>query len=105
MKFQMLKKDEKSMCYQIQFNKYETAPNIIQLNQNLTSDFFVEFAEFTCFYQFLRDLLQKLYFFLFAEQLYEHIMQKRVNPQKSTVRCQVLVSLNKLWSCLIVIKL
>ena len=38
----------------VQLNKYETAPNFIQLSQNLTSD---------CFYQFLHDVITKLFFF------------------------------------------
>ena len=35
----------------VQLNKYETAPNFIQLNQNLTLDcyLFVDLAELTCF--------------------------------------------------------
>ena len=35
----------------VQLNKYEKAPNFIQLNQNLTLDcyLFVDLAELTCF--------------------------------------------------------
>ena len=43
----------------VQLNKYETAPNCIQLNQNLTSDCLLIFAEFTCFYQLLHELIIK----------------------------------------------
>ena len=41
-------------------NEYETAPNFIELTHNLTS-VFVDLAEFTCFYQFLHDVIIKLF--------------------------------------------
>ena len=44
----------------IQLNKYETAPNCIQLNQNYMR-LFIDLAEFTCFYQFLHDVIIKLF--------------------------------------------
>ena len=47
---------------QLQLNKYETAPNFIQLSQNLTS-----------------DCLQNK-----AKQFYDHMMQKRVKTGKNT---------------------
>ena len=51
----------------LQLNKYETAPNFIQLSQNLPSN---------C--SFLHDMQIK------AKQFYDHIMQKLVKIQKST---------------------
>ena len=43
----------------LQLDKYEAAPNFIQLSQNLTSDFCV----FTCFSQFLHDVVIKFFCF------------------------------------------
>ena len=58
----------------VQLNKYETAPNFIQLR----------------FYQFLQVSIKKL--FCSVEQFYDHIMQEhreiQLNQQK--IRCQVL---------------
>ena len=48
---------------EVQLNKYETAPNFIQLTQNLYIGLFVDLAEFTCFYQFLHDVIIKLFCF------------------------------------------
>jgi len=46
----------------VQFDKYETAPNFIQLNQNLTYlVLFVDLAEFARFYQLLHDVIIKLF--------------------------------------------
>ena len=42
-------------------NTYETAPNFIQLIQKLDIGLFVDLAEFTCFYQFLHDVIIKLF--------------------------------------------
>ena len=47
----------------IQLNRYETAPNSIQLNPKLDIGLFVDLAEFTCFYQFLHDVIIKLFCF------------------------------------------
>ena len=43
----------------VQLNKYEKAPNFIQLNQNLTLDcyLFVDLAELTCFVLICRTIL------------------------------------------------
>ena len=67
----------------VQVNEYETAQYFIQLNQNLTSDkLSVDFCVFTCFYQFLHDVIIKL--FWSAEQYHDHIMQTLVKTKKST---------------------
>ena len=50
----------------LHLNNYETAPNIIQLNQN-------------CFYQFLHELILKLWS---AEQFYDQLMQELVKTGK-----------------------
>ena len=62
----------------VQLNKYETAPAFIQLNQHLT--LFVDLAEFPCFYQFLDDVIMKL--FCFDLQFYDQIMQELVKTRK-----------------------
>ena len=43
-----------------QLNEYETVLYFLQLSQNLTWEF-VDFCAFTCFYQFLHDVLIKLF--------------------------------------------
>ena len=45
----------------VQLNKYETASNFIQLSQNF--GLFVDLCVFTCFYQFLHDVIIKLFCF------------------------------------------
>ena len=50
---------------------------IYSIKPKLDMRLFVDFCVFTCFYQFLHDMLIKL-FVLSAEQFYEHIMQKPV---------------------------
>ena len=42
----------------VQLNKYETAPYLIQLSKNMTSD-----CVDLCFYQFLHDVTMKLFCF------------------------------------------
>ena len=59
----------------VQLNKYETASNFIQLSQNF--GLFVDLCVFTCFYQFLHDVIIKLFCF-------DHIMQKLVKTGKNT---------------------
>ena len=47
----------------VQLDKYETAPNFIQLSPmpKLEIGLFVDFCVFPCFYQFLHDLIIKLF--------------------------------------------
>ena len=45
----------------VQLNRYETAPNFIRLRQNFASDCLLILAAFPCFYQFLRDVIIKLF--------------------------------------------
>ena len=47
-------------------------------------ELFVDLAEFTCFYQFLHDVLKELFSRLKKKQFYEHIMQKLVETGKYT---------------------
>ena len=64
----------------VQLNKYETAPNFIQLSQNLT-------CWFLCFYLFLPVFAwsdHEIVLFWYAEQFYDHIMQKLVKTGKNT---------------------
>ena len=69
----------KIITIQLQLNKYETALNFIQLNQNLTLD---------C-------LLIK------AKQFYDQVMQelrknREIQLNQQTIQCQVLAYLNKI---------
>ena len=74
----------------VQLNEYETAPYFIQFSQNLN----------------LPELNLKLFCsdvqtnFRFSSGKFEG---KHRNQQ--TITCQVLAELNKIWSCLIFIKL
>ena len=43
---------------------------------------FVNLAEFTCFYQFLHDVIIELFLFWTAEQFYDHFMQELVKTGK-----------------------
>ena len=64
----------------VQLDEYETAPNFIQLSQNLT-------CWFLCFYLFLPVFAwsdHEIVLFWYAEQFYDHIMQKLVKTQNST---------------------
>ena len=64
----------------LQLNKYETAPNFIQLGQNLKSDCLL----ISVFLPVFAWCDHKIVLFWSAEQYYEHIMQKLVKTQKLT---------------------
>ena len=59
----------------LQLNKYETTPNFIQSNQNLTSD---------CLLPVLAWCDQQIVLSWSAEQFYDHIMQELVKTGKFT---------------------
>ena len=65
----------------VQLDKYEVAPIFFSIKPKLDVGLFVDLAEFTCFYQFLHDVIIEL-FFLSAEQFYDHIMQELVKTGK-----------------------
>ena len=65
----------------LQLNKYGTAPNFIQLSQNLMSDWFFSVYIFTGLYQFLHDVI---IIFLSVEQFYDRIMHMRAKTGKDT---------------------
>ena len=62
----------------VQLNEYETVLYLLLLS--LDMGLFVDFCIFTCFYQFLQDVLIKL--FRYAKQFCEHIIQKPVKTGK-----------------------
>ena len=64
----------------VQLNKYETVPYFLQLSQNLTIDCWL----ISVYLPVFALCAYKIGFFLFAEQFYDHIMQKMVKTQKST---------------------
>ena len=71
---------------------------------------FVDLAEFPCFYQFLHEVPHKIVEQIKTKQFYEQLhartgKNREIQPNQQTLRCQVLASLNKFWSCLIFIKL
>ena len=66
----------------IQLNKYETAPNFIQLSQNLTLDCLLISVDLPVLPVFACD--HKIVLFLSADQFYDHIMQKLVKTGKNT---------------------
>ena len=68
-----------TVAYLLQLNEYETAPNFIQLSQNLTSDCLLNFVFLPVFTSFC---MIKLFFR--SKQNNDHIMQKLVKTQKST---------------------
>ena len=63
-------------AFEIQLNKYETAPNFIQFNQNLTSDYLFKFSWIYLFLPVLAWCDHKIVLFWSAEQFYDHIMVK-----------------------------
>ena len=54
---------ESAPGYAVQLNEYETALSFIQLNPKIDIGLFVDLAEFPCFYQFLHDVIKKLFCF------------------------------------------
>ena len=90
---------------------------IYSIKPKLDIRLFVDLAEFPCFYQFLNDVIIKLFCFdrhfvafWSAEQFYDHFMQEpsknwEIQLNQQTIWSQVLAELNKIWSCLIFIKL
>ena len=88
---------------QVQLNEYETAPNFIQLSQNLTRDCLLISVFLPVFTSFAW-CDHKIVLFWSAEQYYDHITQKWVKTQKSTNnQCQFLAWLKKIWNCVIFI--
>ena len=75
----------------VQFNKYETAPNFIQLSQNLTSDCLL----ISVFLPVFAWCDHKIVLFWSAEQFYDQVMQelrknREIQLNQQTIRCQVL---------------
>ena len=71
---------------------------------------FVDLAEFPCFYQFLHEVAHKIVQQIKTKQFYEQLhartgKNREIQLNQQTIWCQVLDWLNKLWSCLIFIKL
>ena len=71
---------------------------------------FVDLAKFPCFYAVLAWPDHKIVLQIKAKQFYDQVMQelrknREIQLNQQTIRCQVLTSLNKVWSCLIFIKL
>ena len=73
---------------------------------NFNIRLFVDFCVFTCFHQFLHDMIIKL-FCINTKRFYDHIMQKVIKTGKYTEinKQSSLAELNKIWNCLIFIKL
>ena len=59
-----------------------SSSKLYSIKPKLDIGLFVDFCVFTCFYQFLQDVL--IIFFLSAEQFYENIMQELVKTGKYT---------------------
>ena len=66
---------------------------------------FDDLPEFPCFYQFLYDVIIKLFCFDLQNNFTRTGKNREIQLDQPTIRCQVLGSLNKMWSCLIFIKL
>ena len=47
----------------VQLDKYEVAPIFFSIKPKLDVGLFVDLAEFTCFYQFLHDVIIELFCF------------------------------------------
>ena len=72
----ILQKEKKSckiVLHFLQLNKYEKAPKIFQLSQNLTSDCLLIFI---CFYQFLHNVIIGLFCLICWKILWSHHAKK-----------------------------
>ena len=63
----------------VQLNKYETAPNLIQLSQNLTSNCLLISVFLPVFAWCDHNIVLQIK----TKQFYDHIMQKMIKTQKS----------------------
>ena len=89
----------------IQLNEYETAPYFIQFSRNLTSDCLlisVLYPEFTWAepWNYFEHQNKTISNFRFSSGKFGG-----KNRNQQTITCQVLAELNKIWSCLIFIRL
>ena len=73
---------------QVQLNKYETAPNFIQVSQNLTLDCLLILLNFPVFTKLLHDLIIKLFCF----DLQNHFM---IRSCKNCVKTGKFSQINK----------
>ena len=64
--------------------KYIHSTQVYSIKPKLDIGLFVDFCVFTCFYQFLHDVLIKLFCRSKKKQFHEHIMQELVKTGKST---------------------
>ena len=67
----------------LQLNKWDSA-KFYSIKPKLDIGLFVDFCVFTCFYQFLHEVIIKLFLFWSAEQFCDHLMQKLVKAGKNT---------------------
>ena len=77
--------------------KYETAPNFIQLHKpKLYIGSFADLAEFPCFYQFLHDVIIKLFCFdLHNNSMFtscKNWLNREIQLNQQTILCQVLAN-------------
>ena len=68
--------------YYVQLDKYETAPNFIQLNLNMTSDCLLIYLNFPVFLPVLAWCDHKIVLQIITKQLYDHIMKELVKAGK-----------------------
>merc|ERR1712051_861602 len=83
---------------------------ILSYQPKLDIGLFVDLAEFPCFYAVLACPNHKIVLQIKAKQFYDQVMQelrknREIQLNQKTIQCQVLAYLNKIWSCLIRIKL